>query len=315
MRAVAVKAFRGAPEEMDLPKPVPGDGEILVHLSAAGVNPFDWKISDGLYEGKRPHVFPLILGVDGAGVVEARGPGATRFSVGDGVYGQFLHSPVGTGTYAEYVAAPEKIGIGLIPRGIYTAQAAAVPTAGMAALNALDSLALERGQSLLLIGAAGGVGSFVTQLASTRGIQLIAVTRGEHRDYLHKLGATRVLDSTGYDFFDRVKLAYSSGVDALLDLAQPRAAFEKNLVAVREGGTVASTVGAADVPALEKRAFRAINVDSQPSPELMEMLSSEISSGRLRVPVDTQLKLSDGPSAIAKSREGTSRGKTILNIY
>src|SRR5579863_2950848 len=109
MRAIAVRQLGEVPEMMDLPKPTPGPGEILVKLRAAGVNPFDWKIIDGVAEAGRPHVFPLILGVDGAGTIEAVGSEVKTFAVGDGVYGQFLHSPVGIGTYAEYVIAPETL--------------------------------------------------------------------------------------------------------------------------------------------------------------------------------------------------------------
>lgn len=315
MRAVAVRKFGDEPELMDLPKPTPGDGEILVHLRAAGVNPFDWKIADGKALADQPHVFPLILGVDGAGTVEEVGAGTTNFHVGDGVYGQFVHPPVGIGTYAEYVVAPETLGIALSPRGMYDDQAAAIPTPGMTALYSLDQLGLEKRQSLLVLGASGGVGSFVVQLASNAGITTIAASRGvQHRDYLHKLGASRFFDSSEMTFLDNVRLAYPDGVDAILDLAQRDAAFEQTLALAKPGAKVASTIGAATEAVLGPRGLKGFNIGMPPSRSLLDRLALEFSSGRLRIPLDEKMPLAKAPEAISKSRAGTGRGKTVLTI-
>jgi NADPH:quinone reductase-like Zn-dependent oxidoreductase len=314
MRAVAVRKLGDTPELMDLPKPVPGPGEILVKLRTAGVNPFDWKLADGSAQGDRPHVFPLILGVDGAGTVEAVGPGVTQFAVNDGVYGQFLHSPVGIGTYAEYVVAPETLGISLSPRGMYDDQAAAVPTPGMTALTAIDSLGLTKGQTLLILGASGGVGSYAVQLASNAGIVTLTASRGPHADYLRKLGATRFYDSNSADLVEEVRRAYSDGVDAVLDLAQRGPAFEKTLGALRPNGVAASTIGAATEQATTARGFRGLNVNLTPSRELLDRVAREFSTGRLRIPLDEKVPLAAAPEAIAKSRAGTGRGKTVVTI-
>jgi NADPH:quinone reductase-like Zn-dependent oxidoreductase len=314
MRAIAVRKFGDAPELMDLPKPTPGPGEVLVHLGAAGVNPFDWKIADGLLEGKMPHVFPLILGVDGAGAVEEVGPGVTRFAVKDGVFGQFFHPPVGTGTYAEYVVAPETLAIAQRPRGMYNDQAAAVPMPGMTALSTLDSLALEKRQSLLIMGAGGGVGSFATQLASNRGITTLAASRGPNRDFLHKLGASRFYDSSASSFFDDVRLGYPAGVDALLDLVHAGPEIEPFLALVRPGGIAASTRGAASEAVVVPRGLRGLNVDLQPTVELLDRLSKEFSSGKLRIPLEEKIPLAGAPDAILKSRSGKGRGKAVLTI-
>jgi NADPH:quinone reductase-like Zn-dependent oxidoreductase len=314
MRAVAVRKFGDVPELMDLPKPSPGPGEILVHLGAAGVNPFDWKIVDGVLDGKMPHVFPLVLGVDGAGSVEEVGPGVTRFAVKDGVFGQFLHSPVGTGTYAEYVVAPETLAIAQRPRGMYNDQASAVPMPGMTALFTLDQLGLEKRQSLLILGAGGGVGSFAVQLASNRGITTLAASRGPNRDFLHKLGASRFYDSSARTFLDDVRLGYPNGVDALLDLAHPAPAIEEFLPLVRPGGTVASTLGAASDAIVGPRGLKGLNIDLHPTAELLDRLSKEFTSGKLRIPLEEKVPLAAAPEAIEKSRLGKGRGKTILTI-
>ncbi|HEY6238112.1 MAG TPA: NADP-dependent oxidoreductase [Thermoplasmata archaeon] len=314
MQAVAVRKFKDPAELMDLPKPTPAEGEILVRLSAAGVNPFDWKIADGVAETDRPHVFPLILGVDGAGVVEEVGAGTKRFAVGDGVYGSFLHSPVGIGTYAQYVVAPETLGIAQIPRGVPSAQAAAVPTAGMMALQILDTLGLARGQNVLIIGAAGGVGSFAIQLGDGAGLHVIAAARVPNRNYLIKLGATETFDAASVSFLDDVRQSHPSGVDALVDLGNQGDAFLRNLVMVRPNGVVVSSIGAVDAAAVGALGLRGMNVDLHPSPALLDRLSSEISQGRMRVPVESQVSLSDAVDALNVIREGKGRGKTVLTI-
>jgi NADPH2:quinone reductase len=315
MRAVAVAKFKDVPVMMDLPKPKPKDGEILVHLAAAGVNPFDWKVIDGVLEGVMPHVFPMIVGVDGAGVVEEVGPGVTRFEVGDGVFGQFLHPPAGAnGTYAEFVTAPETLGLAKTPRGIYSAQAAAVPTSGMTALYALDSIGLAKGQVLLIVGAAGGVGSFATQLASNQGIRVVAASRGPHREFLHKLGATEFLNSGGSSFLEDLKFAHPGGVDALLDLVDRGEALDRLLPLIRPNGVVASTIGAVDAAQLTSLGLRGMNIDMTPTSGLLDRLSAEISAGRLRIPAETQVPLAEAANAIAQSREGKARGKIVVVI-
>ena len=120
MKAVAVEEFGQTPRLMVLPRPVPGPDEILVRLAAGSPNPFDRAIYEGFLRGL-PHVFPLVLGTDGAGIVEAIGERVKRFAVGDAVYGIFAHEPLGKGTLAEYVAAPEDVWVTKAPGGSHSA--------------------------------------------------------------------------------------------------------------------------------------------------------------------------------------------------
>jgi len=314
MKAVAIGKIGDVPSLMNLPKPTPGEGEVLVHLGAAGINPIDWKIADGSFADQMPHVFPLILGVDGAGTVEAVGLGVKRLAVNDAVYGQFFHPPVGIGTYAEYVVAPETLGIAIRPRGMYNELAAAVPTAGMTALQTIDQLALEERQSLLILGAGGGVGSFAVQIASKRKITTLTASRGENREFLTKLGASRFYDASAYAFLEDVRRGYPDGVDALLDLSHTGPEFEKNLPLVRKGGTVASTVGAATDAVLGPRGLVGLNIKLNSSTELLDRLSEQFSSGKLRIPVEEKVSLDGVPDAIANRRLGKGRGKSVIKI-
>ncbi|MCZ1008861.1 alcohol dehydrogenase catalytic domain-containing protein [Streptomyces lydicus] len=150
---------------MDLPQPEPGPGEVLVRLSAAGLNPVDWKLADGMFGDAVPAAFPLVLGADGAGEVLAIGSGVRRFTVGDAVFGQFQRPEQGGGSYCE-LAVAEESRLAHAARSVTYATSAGLPTAGMTAYNLVEETRVTEGTRVLLVGATGGVGTFVTQLAA-----------------------------------------------------------------------------------------------------------------------------------------------------
>lgn len=181
MKAIAVENFGDEPRLMKLADPEPGPGEILVAIEAASINPADWQAAEGAYRGVMEHEFPLVLGFDGAGRVEAVGAGAGRFAVGDLVHGQFSGDTIGRGTFAERVAIAERPSNGaleLVPEGLPPGLAAAVPIAGITADGALAKTGCRSGQTLLILGATGRVGVLATQLAARAGITVIATARG-----------------------------------------------------------------------------------------------------------------------------------------
>src|SRR3954452_13495482 len=129
MRAVVITDFGADPVLMDRPEPEPGPGEVLVRVHAAGINPFDWKVIDGALRGVVDHPFPIVMGSDGAGVVEAVGSGVDDYRPGDRVYGQFMKVALGRGSYAEQVIAPADGKLAFIPEALSFEVAAALPTA------------------------------------------------------------------------------------------------------------------------------------------------------------------------------------------
>ncbi len=314
MRAVAVSQFRSPIQLMDLPSPAAGREEVLVRVEFAGINPLDWKIAEGMYEGNRPHVFPLVLGVDASGTVEAVGPAVTRFQVGDRLFGQFLHDPVGTGTYAEFAPVPEASGVIRVPVGINAEEAAALPTAGMTALASLDSLALPRGASLAIVGASGGVGSFATELAAARGLKVTAVARATSAARLRSLGADQVVDPSSEDPHAAVARAHSSGLDGLLDAMSDRPGFARWAALVRQGGSAATTTFSADVEALQRAGVRGFNVDLHPTAALLERLVKEMVDHRLTIPLERRVPLPEAPAALAELKAGRARGKTVVAL-
>jgi NADPH:quinone reductase len=309
MRAVAVRALGGPPELLDAPMPSPAPGEVRVRLEAAGVNPFDWKIADGVLRG-RPHQFPLVLGVDGAGVVDALGPRSGKFRVGDRIFGSFLHDPVGVGTYAEYATVPESNAVIRVPEGLSSEVAATLPTSGMTAAEALEQLRVPRGGSLVVVGASGGVGSLVVPLARAAGLRVVAIARPTSHARLVELGAERAVDASGPDPIAEVRAALPSGADALLDLMSDAAGFARWSGVVRPGGAVATTLNAA----APSSAIRTMNVNLAPRADLLERLTKAIADGQLRPPAATVVDLAAAPGVVAVGRTGRLAGKTVIRL-
>jgi len=314
MRAVAVPRFRVPAELVEIPEPGAGPGEILVRVEFAGINPFDWKISDGIFEGRRPHVFPLVLGVDGAGTVDAVGSGVTRFQTGDRVLGQFLHDPVGTGTYVEVTPVPEALGVVRLPPSLTFPEASALPTSGMTALEGLDVLALPSDSSLVIVGASGGVGSFATELAASRGIRVTAVARARSAARLRSLGAAEVIDPTSEDAPSSLARSHPRGVDGVLDAMSDGPGFARYVALVRRGGVAVTTTFAADAETLATPGIRVVNLNLQPRADLLGRLVKEVVDHGLRVPVEQQVPLPNAPSALSELKAGRGHGKTVVSI-
>src|SRR5580692_5022868 len=177
MRAVVVNEYGGTPVVAEVPTPQAGPGQVLIKLRAAGMNPMDRTLASGDWK-PMPATFPMVLGADGAGVVEKLGEGSSKFSIGDDLFGQLLIPPLGSaGTYAEYVAVTEDAPLVTVPAGLDDVVAAALPTAGGAGLALVDLLEPLAGKTVLIVGAGGGVGSFATQFAANAGASVIANVR------------------------------------------------------------------------------------------------------------------------------------------
>ncbi|MFE0134509.1 NADP-dependent oxidoreductase [Streptomyces sp. NPDC059037] len=312
MRAVAVKAFKAEPELMELPDPFPGPGEVLVRVDFACLNPYDWQAADGLLEGEAPHVFPLVLGVDFAGRVDAVGPGAERFHVGEAVFGQASRPPIGAGSYAEYVTMPQDAVISSVPAGLSLESAAVLPTAGMTAAQILQTAGVRECASLLVIGATGGVGTQLTQLAAGREVRVLAAVRGDERHRMAALGAAVTIDTTSRDLSAAVREEYPQGIDAMVDLVSgDPESFAANAALVRTGGVALTTRSAAD-PAQSPPGVEVVDFDLRASSELLDILAAAVVKGVLEVPIEAEVPLEKAPRAIAKARGGGARGKTVL---
>ena len=193
MRAVTVSRFGESPVVTEVTTPSAGPGQVLIRLCAAGMNPMDAKLASGEWR-PAPAVFPMVLGVDGAGVVEAAGEGTTRFVRGDEVFGQLFIPPIGaSGTYAEYVAVTAEAPLARVPDGVDLVVAAAVPTVGLSGLSLVELVEPLDDQVVLIIGAAGGVGTFVTQFAVNAAARVIANIDAGAEDRIRSYGVKETI--------------------------------------------------------------------------------------------------------------------------
>ncbi|MEU1486851.1 NADP-dependent oxidoreductase [Streptomyces sp. NPDC005752] len=313
MRAIAVSTFGAEPCLVEVPKPGPAAGEVRVKVEYAALNPLDWQTGDGARDETVPHVFPLVLGTDFAGRVDMIGSGDNTFRVGDPVFGRVTAPPLGRcGAYGEYVCVPQDSPIALVPSGLPLQVAAALPTAGSTAAQILSSTAVRSGLTLLVVGATGGVGSLLTQLAAARGTAVVAAVRGDEGRRMRALGAIATVDTaSGPEALETaVRDLYPDGVDALVDLVSTdTASFAAYAALVRDGGVAVTTRGVAAPRGIAWADFRLA-----PTAALLDELASAAAGGELTVPIDMELPLEKAPQALAQNRAGGARGKTVFTV-
>jgi len=314
MRAFAVDEL-GAPGSIrELPIPEPGEGEVLVAVHGAGVNPVDVGYASGAYKDYMEHRLPLVPGVDLAGVVERVGPGVDAFAAGDEVYGVAAKPFVGAGTFAEYVAVAADT-LSPKPESLGFAEAAAVPTAGLTALAAIEAAGPVSGQTIAVVGATGGVGSFVTQLASARGATVVAVSAKAGTALARDLGAAETIDYEGTDVGAELHARHPVGVDALISTYGNLDAVVAAARAVKSGGMVLSPALRADAAtaALEPLGLTFKSTNRLPPGRLPE-LSVLIDGGQLRVPPITSFPLEQTGLALEEIAGGHVRGKLVIVV-
>jgi NADPH:quinone reductase-like Zn-dependent oxidoreductase len=313
MRAIAEESFGGPIALMDLPGPEIGRGEVLIRVRPAGVNPFDWKVADGTLEGEREHRFPLILGFDAAGGVERVGAGVTGLAEGDEVYGYLFKPVVGGGAYAEYVSAPASIVAGK-PESVGFAEAAALPTSGLTAMDLVDAVDPKERDTVLIVGATGGVGSYAVQLAARRGARVIATARQENEAYARELGAAETIDHAREDLVGSVLVAHPDGIEAIVDVASDRETLCRIAGLVKKGGSVASSVYAADAEGLAERGSKATNVGMKPDTRHLAELSRLVDAGEISVRLERTFPLEKAHEALEENRKGHVRSKIVLLV-
>jgi NADPH2:quinone reductase len=319
MKAVAVKSFEDSPRVLDLPDPEPGRGEILVRVQIASINPVDWAATGGALSGITKNRFPLILGFDGVGQVEGLGTGVQRFDVGDLIHGQFWGDVLGFGTYAERLTIVEQPAFGAlqaVPEGMDPRLAAALPTAGMTADGALEQLSCRAGQTLLILGATGGVGVLATQLAAQASLTVIATARADAREQMQRLGAAETIDYGSQTVDDALATSAPGGVHAVLDLVGDPEALAAAVHHVHDGGRVTSIAyGVTEDLAAQER-ITATNYLLNDKPTRLRRISELLAAGCLKIPIDREVTLQQAPEAVAVAvaQRGGARGKTLIRI-
>jgi NADPH2:quinone reductase len=311
MRAFAIDGFGQVGSIRDLPEPVPGEGEVLVEVRAAGVSTTDLAVMAGMLKDYLEHKFPLVPGIDVSGVVGRVGPGVEGFQEGDEVYG-FVQRPVmGLGTWAERVALPVG-GIERNPGSLSHEQAAVIAHGALTAAAAMDAAAVGPGNRLALLGATGGVGSYATQLATTAGVHVVAVTRGEYADYARSLGAADVIDYTATEPVKAARERYPDGIDALIDLAGIPELSSGFAELVHSGGRVVSVIMPPDVEGLAARGVEGILANRMTAEHRFPEIAARIAEGEIRLPAIQTFSFEDVGAAIELQATRHVKGKLAI---
>ena len=315
MRAATVTEYGGTPTVTEIATPEAGPRQILIKLRAAGMNPMDLWLASGAWK-PMPATFPMVLGADGAGVVEKVGEGASRYSVGDDLFGQLLIAPLGSaGTYAEYVAVTEDAPLARVPTGLDDVVAAALPTAGGTGLALVDQREPLADKTVLIVGAGGGVGSFATQFAANADGNVIANVRADDAERMRGYGAKETIDRRAVALPAAVRQAHPDGIDVLIDLVDVDAAgFAALASVVRPGGTAISTNYVADEAALRRTGVTGINFALQASGELFERVAQAVADGRILAPPITRISLEKAFAAPNPAQARPVGGKTVITL-
>ena len=313
MRAYVIDAFGGKGSVREVPDASATEGQVLVRIRAAGVNPFDASVVAGHMKDAMEHRFPLVPGLDGSGVVEATGEGVDGFAVGDEVFGAAGKPYFGEGTFAELTAMSVAT-VAPKPGAIDFVQAASIPTPGITALTVLDAIDARDGETLLAVGASGGVGSFLVQFAVGRGVRVVGLARDSNAAYVHGLGASEVIDPTTGDPAGALRSACPDGIDAIADMSGDKDLVTHLSEQLRSGGRVVSSAGGADEEALAPREVKAENIFARVSHEGLAWIAGEIEGGRVRTPEVETLPLDRAGDAVARAGQRHTRGKLVVEV-
>ena len=314
MKAAAIDRF-GPPSVLKvhtLPVPEVGPREVLIAVYAAGVGVWDADVREGSWRIFERPKFPLVLGTDGAGIVAAKGARERRFKVGDRVWAYDYANPKG-GFYAEYVAVDSNE-VGQVPRHLDLLQAGAGAVTGLTALQGIDDkLRLRRGETVLIFGASGAVGTLAIQFAKRHRAHVLGTATGRDATALvRRLGADGVFDPRRDDAIERLRALVPDGLDAVLALAGGPV-LEQCLGLVRPGGRVAYPHGVEPEPKRRAR-IRLVAYDAEAGPREFARLARAATEARLRVPIAAVYPLEQAAKAHQRLERGHILGRIALRI-
>lgn len=310
MRAALYEEF-GGPEKVSIKTvevPEPKEGEVLVRIQAAGVNPVDAAVREGYLKDYLPTSFPVVPGWDMAGVIEERGYSARRFNVGDEVYAYARRPVVQHGTFAEYIAIPESY-IALRPKNLSWEEASGIPLVGLTAYQSLfDAGHLQANQTVLILGASGGVGSLAIQLAKAKGATAIGVASSKNHSFMKELGADETIDYQGTDVGEAVKNILPDGVDLIFDCASGET-LQQSLKALKPSGKLVSILhhGEGLDPELN---FTYVFVE--PNTTQLGHLRELADAGKLKVHVSKTFALDEAAEALKQIQSSHTTGKIVV---
>src|SRR6266581_3616414 len=308
MKAVVIHEY-GGPEVLkyeDVPQPEPKQDQLRIHVIAAGVNPVDGMIRSGMFDKEGHRAFPVILGGDISGVVEKVGSNITKFKSGDPVFAYV--SLDNSGGYAQYAVVTEREAAPK-PKSLTYVEAAAVPIVALTAWQALiDTAKLKAGQTVLIHGGSGGVGSFAIQIAKAHGAKVIATASTANQELLKQLGADVAIDYTKQNFENVAK-----DVDVVLD-SIGKDTLARSYGVVKKAGIIVSLVARPDPAELEKHGIRGEALSVDPNSDELSEIGKLIDEKKINVIVSQTFPLSEARKAQEQVATGHTRGKIVLKV-
>ena len=309
MKAAYIKQY-GDVENLivgDVPKPSISASQVLIKVKAAGVNPVDFHIRNGMLEDSGTHELPLVLGWDAAGIVSEVGQHVTDFKLGDEVY---VYSPLTEqGAHAEYLAVDANF-VAHKPASLSFIQSAAVPLAALTALQALTTHGeLQKGQQVLIHNASGGVGSFAVQIAKHMGAYVIATGSLAKKDFIMGLGADEFIDYKQDDFEQHV-----SDMDLVFAAVGGNNIVERSLVVIKTNGRLISLLDEIDEKKAQSQNIHYARMVVEPSKTGLNTIANMLESNQLQVTIDSVFSLDDAKKAMVKSESARATGKIVIEV-
>lgn len=291
----------------DVPKPSISSTQVLIKVKAAGVNPVDFHIRNGMLEDSGTHELPLVLGWDAAGIVSEVGQHVTDFKLGDEVY---VYSPLTEqGAHAEYLAVDANV-VADKPASLSFIQSAAVPLAALTALQALTTHGeLQKGQLVLIHNASGGVGSFAVQIAKHLGAYVIATGSQAKKDFIMGLGADEFIDYKQDDFEQHV-----SNIDLVFVAVGGNNIVERSLVVIKPNGRLISLLDEIDEKKAQSQNIHYARMIVEPSKIGLNTIADMLESNQLQVTIDSVFSLDDAKKAMIKSESARATGKIVIEV-
>jgi len=310
MKAVQINSY-GGPEVLEINEasnPVVGEGQVLVEVYAAGINPIDYKIRAGYLKEYVPLQFPVTIGGDFSGVIVALGNNISNFKIGDEVYGQAGILNGGSGSFAEFALAnTEKISAK--PKSLTFVEAGALPLAGVSALQAVeDEIKPRKGQKILIHGGAGGIGTIAIQIAKALGAYVATTASSDDKKYVKSLGADEIIDYKNQNFEEILK-----DYDAVFDTVGGETT-DKSFNVLKKGGIIVSMGGQPDEKLTKDHEVTAIGQNTDANPKRLSRLAELVDSGKIKVKVDKVFPFEQVKEAFYYMEQGHPRGKVVLNI-
>ena len=292
------------------PEPSVSPGKVLVVIKAAGVNPVDWKISEGVFQQMFPLQFPSTLGLDFAGVIKQVGEGVSLsdFKQGDEVYGQAGVISGGSGAFAEMAVANMK-SIANKPKRLSYPEAAGLPLVGVAAWRVLtEDIGLSKDQKILIHGGAGGIGSIAIQLGKSLGGYVATTVSTSDKPFVQELGADTVIDYKTQTFDDLLQ-----NYDAVYDTIGGDT-YKRSFRVLKNGGVIVSMLEQPDTELMNQYGVKAIFQFTQPDKEHLSKVAQWVDQNNIRVNIDKEFSLDEAGDALDYQKNVHPRGKVVLAI-